>query len=1074
MFALLAGVSLVAQTVVPSAGVFAATYSQELQDAYNWAYGKSVTTMSSIDNANMYGKITRAELAKMLANWAKSSDKVSNTIDTTKACEFTDTASVKGDLAVAITESCQMGLMGQGITAFRPYDTITRAEFGTALSRALWGNKYEGGTPYYKNHLDALKAAGIMNQIANAESMQEVRGYVMLMLMRVENTDIADQEGNNENTDVVKSGDLSVTATAAAGKKINILWISDLDTLTFKSSEEVTLSKVVLERYGYSANDDVKEVWLEDEDNNVISNVANGLDSKWQAKLTIKKDYKKVDGTYNATIVVRAQWTGGNTMWFKVVSVDSTAKNLNLDNYKPYTYDMVEYAGVDVTFVVRWTTKDYNYEAGNSYEVSKFKVKAPADSAVLVNGFTLTNTGTDLVDVERYLDKVVVKADGKDLKAKYNVNRDKQLVVSFDNVEVAAKKNVEFTVEMSFNSDFEDYGKTIQYAIAKTTDFNAVDAKTESRVKPDLSGITWPVYNFLGGKVKLSNVKVGNVDAAYGAVDIKVAEGSISTTEALRGTFTIYAKASKVVTKDNKLVTPIESMKVTIAGEEYEVSAPTVYEYVAGTDYKKWDIVHSASDITKYYEVSKDGKLLASEKTIPWVPYTFKNVDIEKNGKVEVRVDVRDEVDYNWAKITFSTLNSNAFDTLEYDEVRGKDAKGNVSGFVTVYQLTVQPAKAAFKNNLTKAEEFIKSETKDKTVFSGTYTAKNGTVNLTDWTVQGADPSSKAKVTFYLEIDGQPVDDVKVNSGKVTSSFSDVTVEEWKEVKVVVIAEVEGTTTGSLGTFSIALAGEDENGNPAGNAKANTVELKVVEKSSVSISNDTVKADAVLKQAGAEIASFRVKPSNNASEADLDTIEFTLSGSTDFANFDEYDVTLNIDGTENLEVTTGDTFVTYKATPNTTLDSAGKEVKVTIEKEVSGNVTLEGLKLNDKPQNKTFSKYFVELKVKFTDVDKWETSYVYSVEVEWDTANSVSGFVIYTTTGTNCPSLTDSSLIKTDSKDLSTSDTVEVNRIVDHQQRICGVTYDVVGENSQTVSISRSVYEDYFKIWGKTIDIPKA
>ena len=183
LFATLAGVSLFAQTVVPF-GALAATYSQELQDAYNWAYGKSITTMSPIDNANMYGAITRAELAKMLANWAKDKGQ---TPDTSKACTFTDTASVKGDLATAIVEACQLGLMGQGITAFRPYDTISRAEFGTALSRALWGDKYEGGTPYYAKHLDALKAAGIMTQIANAESTKEVRGYVMLMLMRSEN-----------------------------------------------------------------------------------------------------------------------------------------------------------------------------------------------------------------------------------------------------------------------------------------------------------------------------------------------------------------------------------------------------------------------------------------------------------------------------------------------------------------------------------------------------------------------------------------------------------------------------------------------------------------------------------------------------------------------------------------------------------------------------------------------------------------------------------------------------------------------------------------------------------------------
>ena len=183
MFTTLSAMVVACAMLLPNASVFAASYSQELQDAYNWAYSKSITTMSPIDNANMYGAITRAELAKMLANWAKDRGE---TPDTSAACNFTDTASVKGDLATAIVESCQLGLMGQGITAFRPYDTISRAEFGTALSRALWGSQYEGGTPYYAKHLDALKAAGIMTQIANAESTKEVRGYVMLMLMRSE------------------------------------------------------------------------------------------------------------------------------------------------------------------------------------------------------------------------------------------------------------------------------------------------------------------------------------------------------------------------------------------------------------------------------------------------------------------------------------------------------------------------------------------------------------------------------------------------------------------------------------------------------------------------------------------------------------------------------------------------------------------------------------------------------------------------------------------------------------------------------------------------------------------------
>jgi hypothetical protein len=44
-----------------------------------------------------------------------------------------------------------------------------------------------------------------------------------------------------------------------------------LDTLTFKTSEDVEITKVVLERYGYSTIDDIISVKLEDEDGNTVA-----------------------------------------------------------------------------------------------------------------------------------------------------------------------------------------------------------------------------------------------------------------------------------------------------------------------------------------------------------------------------------------------------------------------------------------------------------------------------------------------------------------------------------------------------------------------------------------------------------------------------------------------------------------------------------------------------------------------------------------------------------------------------------------------------------------------------------
>ena len=63
-----------------------AQYSQELQEAYKWAYDNWVTTMDSIEKANMNWKITREEMAKMISNYAKNILWI--VPDSTKPCLF--------------------------------------------------------------------------------------------------------------------------------------------------------------------------------------------------------------------------------------------------------------------------------------------------------------------------------------------------------------------------------------------------------------------------------------------------------------------------------------------------------------------------------------------------------------------------------------------------------------------------------------------------------------------------------------------------------------------------------------------------------------------------------------------------------------------------------------------------------------------------------------------------------------------------------------------------------------------------------------------------------------------------
>ncbi len=154
----------------------------ELENAYEYAHTIGITTMETIEDANMNGKLIRSHMAKMMVNYAE--DVLGKTPDTTKECEFTDTDNQSEEMKWYILEACQLGLMGVDIDEFHPSDEVTRAQFGTVLSRALWGDLYNTWDVYYLNHLNALKTNNIIS--VTTPDMKEIRWYVMIMLMRAD------------------------------------------------------------------------------------------------------------------------------------------------------------------------------------------------------------------------------------------------------------------------------------------------------------------------------------------------------------------------------------------------------------------------------------------------------------------------------------------------------------------------------------------------------------------------------------------------------------------------------------------------------------------------------------------------------------------------------------------------------------------------------------------------------------------------------------------------------------------------------------------------------------------------
>lgn len=168
-------------TVSYAVPTVAASYSDEFVAAYTYAYKIGITTQTSIDKADMYGTLLRSHMAKMMVAYVKWV--LGKTPDNSLSCDFTDISGQNTELQWYIKQACQLGLMGIWINAFNPNGKVTQAEFGTILSRALYGNKYDGGTPYYQNHLQALKIAGIATDISTPTNAQ-IRWYVMIMLQR--------------------------------------------------------------------------------------------------------------------------------------------------------------------------------------------------------------------------------------------------------------------------------------------------------------------------------------------------------------------------------------------------------------------------------------------------------------------------------------------------------------------------------------------------------------------------------------------------------------------------------------------------------------------------------------------------------------------------------------------------------------------------------------------------------------------------------------------------------------------------------------------------------------------------
>jgi len=167
-----------------------AKYNEEQIAAYEWAYENGITTINDIEKARLSDGLTRAELAKMMSQYLTKV--LWKTPATGEKANYADVNESLGDLADFIEIAYAYKIMwinadGTPLKNFNPNGLVTRAEYATVFSRVLYGDKYNKSEwNYYEDHIKALKEAGILTN--DTPTIQEVRGWVMLMMYRSTNT----------------------------------------------------------------------------------------------------------------------------------------------------------------------------------------------------------------------------------------------------------------------------------------------------------------------------------------------------------------------------------------------------------------------------------------------------------------------------------------------------------------------------------------------------------------------------------------------------------------------------------------------------------------------------------------------------------------------------------------------------------------------------------------------------------------------------------------------------------------------------------------------------------------------
>ena len=554
MFAIVATAAVAVSSLGLTNFTNGASFSNELQGAYDYAYGIGITTQSTIDSANMYGNLLRAHMAKMMVAYAKEVKGM--TADTSVKVNFTDIAGQSAELQGYIVEAAQMGLMGLNsdgsvATKFNPTGVVTRAEFGTVLDRVINGSANNGGTPYYAAHLAALKSAGVMTNISTPNA-NEVRGYVMLMMQRgstggttpatcstPENI-LACSMGVNcptecqNTTPVVKAGSLNVSldsATSANGTQVPKAGTVKFAVVDFAAgSSDVSLNTVTIKKVGLASIPSGTSVWFEVNGMRISGKAS--FTSDGSAVISFAPTYVvKAGSTAKLDLFVSLNTAAGTDFQFTSNSIDSTAQDAN-GGFTTPTLRTADYTVITATMAtVNSGTHAYN-ASSDAVELGAFSIANGWASDVRDASFkSITLRQSQNADLTN-LSNITLVRNGVTVASNPTINGKDLTFQVNDTIKDGTTAN--YYIKGVVTTVQNNGGDSYNFYLRQITDLNIVEASSSFRAT--ISGTpTLGTYTVNGGDITFTrdtSVALAHNYAA-GSTNVILMQGTISAKAAV-------------------------------------------------------------------------------------------------------------------------------------------------------------------------------------------------------------------------------------------------------------------------------------------------------------------------------------------------------------------------------------------------------------------------------------------------------------------------------------------------------------------------------------------------------------